>query len=122
MHTDKKDATCKMARKEIIFFSAIIILGFLDWLTTVSGVMFFGAIEANPLIAGLTQSSLMLFSGTKLAAVVITGLAFYKAIALSKPANNNWHLTNNFVSAGGIMIVLLLTLVVANNINVICKI
>jgi hypothetical protein len=122
VNADKEDVTSKMARKEIKFLSAIILLGFLDWLTTVSGVMFFGAVEGNPLIAGLTQSSMMLFSVTKLAAVVITGLAFYKAIALSKPANNNWHFTNNFVSGGGIMVVLMLTVVVANNLSVICKI
>ncbi len=80
--------TSRVVRKEIIFFSAIFLLGFLDWLTTVSGVIFFGALEANPLIAGLTQSSMMLFSATKLTAVFFTGLAFYKAVALSRPINN----------------------------------
>jgi Domain of unknown function (DUF5658) len=122
MHTENEEVTSKMARKEILFFSAILLLGFLDWLTTVSGVMFFGAVEANPLIAGLTQSSMLLFSATKLTAVIITGLAFYKAIALSRPANKGWHFTNNFVSGGGIMIVIMLTVVVANNLSVICKI
>jgi len=110
-----------MPRKELIFFSAIMLMGFLDWLTTVSGVLFFGAAEVNPLVSGLTRSSMLLFSAAKLTAVVLAGFAFYKAAALSRPGANGWHFTNRFLNGGCSLTVLALTALVVNNMIVICR-
>jgi hypothetical protein len=110
-----------MPRKELLFFSAIILMGFLDWLTTVSGVLFFGASEVNPLLSGLTRSSMLLFSAVKLTAVVLAGFAFYKAAALCRPAAKDWHFTNRFLNGGCSLTVLALTALVANNLIAICR-
>ena len=104
-----------MPRKELLFFSAITLMGFLDWLTTVTGIVFFGATEVNPLLSGVARSSIVLFSTVKLAAVVLAGFAFYKAVALSRPAAKDWHFTNRFLNGGCSLTVLVLTAVVANN-------
>ena len=110
-----------MLRKEIIFFFAIILIGFLDWLTTVTGVIFFGATEINPILSGLTGSSMIIFSVVKLSAVALAGVAFYKAAELSKPQTSDWHFTRKFVNGGVSLMFLALTIVVASNILTIFK-
>ena len=104
-----------MLKKELLLFSAIILLGFLDWLTTATGILFFGAAEANPLLSGLTKSSMLLFSVVKLSAVVLIGFAFYKATVISKSRTNDWHFTRRFLYAGYSLTFLALTAVVASN-------
>ena len=104
-----------MLKKELLFFTAITLMGILDWLTTVAGVLFFRATEINPLLSGLTQSSIVLFSVVKLSAVILAGIAFHKAAALSKPATSDWHFTSTFLNGGRSLAFLALTAVVANN-------
>jgi len=104
-----------LLKKELLLFSAIILLGFLDWLTTATGILFFGAAEANPLLSGLTKSSILLFSVVKLSAVVLIGFAFYKATVISKSRTNDWHFTRRFLYAGYSLTFLALTAVVASN-------
>ena len=104
-----------MPRKELLFFSAVVLVGVLDWLTTVTGIVFRGAVEVNPLLSGLTRSSMVLFSAAKIAAVIFAGLAFYKAFALIKPSKNDWRITNGFLNGGCLFAVMVLTLAVANN-------
>jgi hypothetical protein len=110
-----------MLKKELLFFFAIILMGFLDWLTTVIGVFFFGATEVNPLLSGLTKSSMILFSAVKLSAVVLAGFALYKAAAISRPTNNDWHFTKRFLDGGYSLTFLALTAVVANNMIVVFR-
>jgi hypothetical protein len=103
-----------MLKKEHLFFSAIILVGIVDWLTTVAGVLFFGATEINPLLSGLTKTSMILFSAIKLSAIVIAGFAFYKARVLSTTAHD-WNFTRRFLYSGYSVTLLALTAVVANN-------
>jgi len=111
-----------MPRKEITFFFAIVFLGVLDWLTTVSGVLFFGASEVNPLLTGLTQTNLLLFSIAKLFAVLLAGFAFYKAGALIRISKADWHFTNMFLNGSCSMTVLALTAIVTSNMVAILKV
>jgi len=104
-----------MPKKELFFFSAIIAMGLLDWLTTVTGVLFTGAKEVNPLLSALTQSNMLLFSLVKLSAVVLIGLAFYKAASISNRSASDWHLTKRFLDGGYSLTFLAITAVVANN-------
>jgi hypothetical protein len=104
-----------MLKKELVFFSAIILMGFLDWLTTVTGVLFLGATEVNPLFSELTKSSMIIFSVVKLSTIVIVGLAFYVASAISRSTSNAGHFTRRFLNGGYSLTFLTLTTVVANN-------
>jgi hypothetical protein len=72
-----------MFNKKRLFFTAIILLGSLDWLTTIIGIASNGSIEINPLLSGLTKSSMVVFSIVKLSADVVAAFAFYKAEAIS---------------------------------------
>lgn len=57
----------------------LVVFGLLDLVTTVVGVTCFGAVEANPLLSGITMASPLVFGGIKLLAIVAIGLMFYKA-------------------------------------------
>lgn len=58
---------------------SLILMGSMDWLTTVVGIVFFGAVEGNPFLADITQTSLLMFTVIKLSTTVMVGLLFYKA-------------------------------------------
>ncbi len=108
-----------MPRKEYVFFSVIILMGLLDWLTTVAGMVFFGATEANPILSGATKSNMMLFSAVKLTAVVLAGLSFYKAATLSRQTTKDWRFAKGFLNGSCSLTVLGLSAVNANNMAVI---
>jgi len=58
---------------------AILLMGSMDWLTTVVGITYFGAVEANPFIAGIAHQNLLAFTAVKLFTTLIIGLVFYQA-------------------------------------------
>jgi len=111
-----------MPKKELLLFCAIILLGFLDWLTTITGLFFYGAAEANPLLSGLTKSSMMLFSAVKLSAVLIIGFAFYKATTISKSGTDDWRFAKRFLYGGYSLTFLALIAVVASNMIAILRV
>ena len=104
-----------MLKKEHLLFSAIVLLGFFDWLTTIAGILFFKATETNPLIAGLTQTNLILFSTVKLSAIMIAGYALYKATILSKLRIGEWPWTKRLLNSGFSAAALMLAAAVACN-------
>jgi hypothetical protein len=58
--------------------SALILAGSMDWLTTVVGLNYFGAAEANPFISGIATNA-VLFTAVKLLTTLVVGLIFYQA-------------------------------------------
>ena len=55
------------------------LIGSIDWLTTVVGIVYFGAVEANPFLADLASSNLAVFSVIKLGTAIFVGFLFYHA-------------------------------------------
>ena len=104
-----------MPKKELLFLTTIILMGLFDWLTTVTGVLFFGAIEVNPLFSEITKTNMILFSAIKLSAITLAGFAFYKAATITKPTTTDWHFTKRFLDIGYSLTFLTLTSVVASN-------
>ncbi len=104
-----------MLNKKRVFFSVVIILGILDWLTTVIGIFFCGATEANPLLSGLTQSSMLLFSVVKFSALLLGGFAFYKASAISESATGDWQFPQKITFGAYSLTSLILAAVVTSN-------
>ena len=105
-----------MPIKELLLLSSMLILGIIDWLTTMTGVIYFYATELNPLLAALTQTNLILFSAVKLIAISLAGLAFYKAICITSKKGNDWNFTKHFLNGGLSITSFLLMPVVASNI------
>jgi predicted secreted protein len=58
---------------------SFVLMGSVDWLTTIIGIVYFGAVEGNPFLAEITRVSLPAFTVIKLSTTVIVGLLFYKA-------------------------------------------
>jgi hypothetical protein len=51
-------------------------MGSMDWLTTIIGILYFGAVEGNPFIADITRTSIPEFTAIKLSTTVFVGLLF----------------------------------------------
>jgi hypothetical protein len=75
-----------MPKKENLFFVTILVLGILDWLTTIVGVAFFDASEQNLILANLVHTNLFIFSMLKLSTVLIVALCIFKGTNLCKYA------------------------------------
>jgi hypothetical protein len=105
-----------MLKKELLFCFALILMGMLDWATTVTGTLCFGAVEINPLFAELTNTNILLFSVIKLTAVVVTGLLFYKAGTIVTMVKGSSHLGKRALESGYAISLMALTVIVTNNI------
>lgn len=58
---------------------SLVMMGSMDWLTTIIGIVYFGAVEGNPLLADVVRTSLPTFTVIKLSTSIIIGLLFYQA-------------------------------------------
>jgi Domain of unknown function (DUF5658) len=103
-------------KKGLFFCILLILLGILDLATTVIGTTCFGATEINPLFAGITAASPLMFSSLKLLAIAAIGSIFYKAGSINCPA------TNRLVQFSYSFALIFMTFVVTNNLIVIAKI
>jgi hypothetical protein len=54
-------------------------MGSLDWLTTIIGIFYVGAAEANPFLMEIAGTNLLTFTVIKLFTTVLVGFLFYKA-------------------------------------------
>jgi hypothetical protein len=118
----EKDRGRSVVKKEVLFCTTLILIGTIDWLTTTIGVVFFGATETNPLLAGLTQSNMLIFSAVKLSAVILAGLVFYKAETKTKISNQVSPFAKNLLNSGYVISLFTLTALVANNITAIARV
>jgi hypothetical protein len=59
--------------------SLLVLMGSLDWLTTIVGIVCFGAVEGNPFLAGLASTNLPVFTAIKLGMAFFVGFLFYQA-------------------------------------------
>jgi Domain of unknown function (DUF5658) len=65
-------------------------MGSMDWLTTMVGIVYFGAVENNPFFADITRTNLVAFTAIKLTATIFVGLVFYLAEkTLARTPNKN---------------------------------
>ena len=97
-------------------------MGFLDWLTTVLGVLYFGAMEINPLFAGIINSNILVYSGIKLSTTVLIGFLFFKGYTIEKTPRRNSNFGKLCLSSGYFASLVALTVVVASNIITVVKV
>jgi hypothetical protein len=104
---------------------ALVLLGAMDCLTTTIGILYFGAVEANPFIVSLTATNLPAFVVIKLAVIILAALVFSKAEKIlmkvhdknSKAFVRTRHLLRGIYAA----VVVFLLIGVLNNIIVIIR-
>ena len=97
-------------------------MGFLDWLTTIVGVLYFGAVEINPLFSGLTKTNLLAFSSIKLSVTVLVGFLFYRGCKFEQASRAGSRLERRFLASGYFASLMTLTFVVTNNILAVARI
>ena len=59
--------------------SLLILMGSMDWLTTVIGIVYFGAVEGNPFFSEIARTNLPAYTAIKLSTAVFVGFLFYQA-------------------------------------------
>ena len=97
-----------------LFFFPVVLIGFLDLATTIVGI-FFGAVEANPLLSGLMQTNMGVFIGIKVSTILLTGVLFYKAAGVAERSDGSSNLGLRFLRVGYLVALILLVFVVTNN-------
>ena len=104
---------------------AFILLGSLDWLTTIVGIVYFGAVETNPFILNLAGTSLLGFTAVKLSTTLLVGLMFYQAermlVATQDKSNRMFLFTRVTLRATYIAATLFLLIAVLNNLIVVAR-
>lgn len=103
----------------------LIVMGFMDCLTTVIGTLYFGTIELNPIISGLVHSNLPAFVVLKIGITVAAGLIFILAektlLVSANRQSKSFIIAHNTlrIAYGGVVIFLII--VVINNILVLAR-
>ena len=90
-------------------------MGSIDWLTTVVGIVCFGAVEVNPLFAALTQMNIFVFSIVKFLIVVLIGGLFYKGGSFKGVSVGCSSFDGRVLDYGYFASLVLLSFVVTNN-------
>jgi hypothetical protein len=104
---------------------ALVLMGSMDWLTTTIGILYFGAAECNPFLAGITMTNLPAFAVIKLATTIFAVLLFSLAEKILMKAQNKkskaFVRTRYLLKGAYMAVVLFLLITVMNNIIVIVK-
>jgi hypothetical protein len=100
-------------------------MGSMDWFTTIIGIFYFGAVEANPFIAEITRTSLPAFTTIKLATTVIVGLLFLQAekslLKTQDKTSQSFKWTRIILRTAYVTITLMLLIAVINNLLVVVR-
>ena len=105
---------------------ALVFMGYVDWLTTVIGVAYFGAVETNPLFADMTRTNLVAFTAIKLTTTIFLGLLCYLGVRMlqrREDKNSKSFLFSRIILMGGYGITATILLItILNNLIVVAKI
>ncbi|HUK85986.1 MAG TPA: DUF5658 family protein [Candidatus Acidoferrum sp.] len=114
-----------MLKAEIIPSLLLIIMGSVDCITTVIGVLYSGAVELNPLLAGIVSTNIGAFLLIKLVTTMVVAVSFILAHkALMKNQNKS---SKSFVYSfrllqiSSVGLVIFLTIVVMNNLMILFR-
>lgn len=113
-----------MSKKEFIPSILILIMGCIDCLTTIVGVVYSGAKELNPFMAGIVSTNVGAFLTIKIAATVFIALTyvFSRHLIMRLPRNGKTFSYSfkmlNFAYFG---LIAFLTITVANNLLILIK-
>lgn len=108
-----------MPKSQLIPSLLLILMGSLDCVTTIIGILYHGASELNPFMAGIVSTNIEAFLVVKLSATIIAAFSFLLASkTLMTTQNKN---TKTFVYSSKLIkiastsLLVFLVIVVANN-------
>jgi hypothetical protein len=104
---------------------SLILMGSMDWLTTIIGIVYFGAVEGNPFLADIVSTSLPVFTAIKLSTTIIIGLLFYKAertlLRTSDKNTRSFRYARIVLRVAYVAAMVLLLFAVLNNLSVVVR-
>ena len=111
------------ALKSDVFPSFILILmGSIDCLTTVIGVLYFGAAELNPLMTGIVSTNIVAFLALKISATFLIGFTYILAKrTLNRTPNKeskSFKYSNNLLKVAYAGLMVFLFFVIVNNVTI----
>jgi hypothetical protein len=101
------------------------LMGSMDCLTTVVGILYFGAVELNPFIAGVVSTNLAAFVVLKLTTTVFVCLIFVQAEKILMKSQDKttkafaW--THRLLKVAYVGVIAFLAVVVLNNLTVLAN-
>ncbi len=108
-----------MLKTEAIPCFLLILMGSIDCLTTVIGVLYYGATELNPIMAGIVNTNIGAFLVVKIAATVLIAFTYLLANrTLTKTPNKSsraFKYSYKFLKIAYAGIIVFMVIVVANN-------
>lgn len=106
-------------KSEGIPFAFLIMLGTIDCLTTVIGVLYRGAVEINPFMTGIVSTNIAAFMAVKLFATFLIGFTYLTArIVLNKTQDKetkSFRYSKNIMKLAYAGLIIFFLTVVANN-------
>ncbi len=75
---EKEKGGGNILRIRVIPGLSLFLMGSMDWLTTIIGIVYFGAVEGNPFLTNVVSSSLPAFTAIKLSTTIIIAFLFHK--------------------------------------------
>lgn len=111
-----------MFRGEVIPSILLVVMGTIDCITTVIGILYHGATELNPLMAGIVSSNIGAFLVVKLVATMIAASSFVFAnktlMNTQNKATRTFVYSAKFIKIASAVLLVFLAIVVANNLLV----
>lgn len=108
-----------MLKKEIVPSLLLIVMGTIDCLTTVIGVLYSGAKELNPFMAGIVSTNIGAFLAVKIAATVLIAFTYILAnktlIKVPNKGSKSFKYSYKLLKVGYAGILIFMVVVVANN-------
>ncbi|MGD0996610.1 MAG: DUF5658 family protein [Candidatus Bathyarchaeia archaeon] len=108
-----------MLKKAIIPSLLLIIMGAIDCLTTVIGVLYSGATELNPFMAGIVSTNIGAFLVVKIAATLFIAFTYILAnrtlIKTPNKGSKSFKYSSKFLKVAYAGIMVFMVIVVANN-------
>ena len=108
-----------MLKRKVIPCFLLILMGFIDCLTTVVGVLYSGAKELNPLMAGIVSTSIGAFLVIKIASTLLIAFTYFLANRTLKKTPNksskSFKYSSKFLKVAYAGIIVFMVIVVANN-------
>jgi hypothetical protein len=114
-----------MLRVRAVPSLTLVLMGYMDWLTTIIGIAYFGAVEVNPFFADITRTNLVAFTAIKLMTTIFVGLLYYlgeRMLLRLKDKKSKSFLCARIILRGGFVVITVILLsTVLNNLIVIGK-
>jgi len=111
-----------MLKAQLIPSLLLIIMGTVDCITTVIGVLYHGDSELNPVMAGIVSTNIGAFLVVKLAATMVAAFSFVLAnktlMNIQNKNTKTYAYSSKIVSIASMGLVLFLVIVVTNNLFV----